>query len=297
MQHALTIDVEDYFQVAAFFDVVDYERWDEYPRRVVQNTRRILELLDRRSVRATFFVLGWVAEREPELVREIAAGGHEIACHGWSHQFIYRQTPECFREETRRSKALLESLSGGPVEGYRAASYSVTNDSRWALEIIREAGFSYDSSVFPVRHDNYGMPDAPHLPHMARTGAGDLLEFPLTTARFGPLSLPVAGGGYFRLYPYAFTRAMILRHERSRTDPFIFYLHPWEIDPSQPQIEGASKKSRFRHYLNLSRCEARLARLVDEFEFVPLGDVARSLLAGQDQTDALPRHAYDAAYA
>ncbi|MEE4384472.1 MAG: XrtA system polysaccharide deacetylase [Pseudomonadales bacterium] len=279
MSHALTVDVEDYFQVAAFFDVIPAASWDHWPSRVRDTTHRVLDLIDEADRRATFFVLGWVAERHPELVREIHRRGHEVACHGYSHQYVYGQAPTVFREETCRSKHLLEQLTGEPVTGYRAASYSITPESSWALEILVEAGFRYDSSIFPIRHDHYGFPGAPLVPHWAETASGSLLEFPLTTAEFGPLSLPVAGGGYFRLYPYSFTRSMIRRHQRTRSDPFIFYLHPWEIDPDQPRIPNARLRSRLRHYLNLKHCEARLTRLLNDFEFQTMGELSRTYAA------------------
>lgn len=265
-QNALTIDVEDYFHVSAFADHVDRAAWDKMDTRVERNTGRILELLAERDVRATFFILGWVAERSPGLVREIAAAGHEIACHGFSHQLIYKQTPDEFRQETLRSKHLLEDLVQRPVAGYRAASYSITNRSLWALDVLVEAGFVYDSSVFPVRHDLYGIPGAQDIPHRLKTPAGhELVEFPLSTLNLLGYRLPIAGGGYFRLYPYAFTRAG-LRAINRRGKPFIFYLHPWEVDPDQPRI-AAGWRSRFRHYNNLDKCEIRLKRLLDDFSF------------------------------
>ncbi len=282
MHHALTIDVEDYFQVAAFFGVIDRDDWGKWPSRVDTNTRRILDLLDEHDARATFFVLGWVAERQPDLVREIARRGHEVGCHGFSHRFIYEQSEAEFRAETQRAKALLEDITGDPVRGYRAASYSITEASCWALETIRASGFEYDSSVFPIRHDNYGLARAPGVPHWAATAGGRILEFPLTTARLFGMNLPVAGGGYFRAYPYALTRTMIRRHERMRRDPFIFYLHPWEIDPQQPRIAGAPLRSRMRHYINLASCEGRLMRLLGDFRFTPLGRFATEFSRDDD---------------
>lgn len=274
--NALTVDVEDYFQVSAFAENIDQRDWDKHPLRVENNTRRLLDLFDEREVKATFFVLGWVAERVPNLVREIASRGHEIACHGYSHQLVYNQTPNKFREETLHSKQLLEDIVQVPVRGYRAASYSITERSRWALDIIAEAGFDYDSSIFPVRHDRYGIPGAPDSPHRLETPNGhSLVEFPLSTARLFYYRLPVAGGGYFRIYPYALTRSG-LRQINRRQQPFIFYLHPWEIDPEQPRI-AANWFSRFRHYRNLEKCESRLCRLMAEFQFGTAWDVLNTL--------------------
>ena len=267
IRNALTVDVEDYFHVSAFSECIDQNDWDSYPLRVEKNTRRLLDLFDLHSVKATFFVLGWVAERTPELVMEIAARGHEVACHGYSHQLVYNQSPGIFREETIRSKTLLEDIIQAPVTGYRAASYSITGRSLWALDIIAGAGFEYDSSIFPVRHDRYGIPDASVYPHRMKTPNGNLLvEFPLSTARIFGLRLPVAGGGYFRLYPYRLTKAGLERINDRENKPFIFYLHPWEIDQEQPRIK-ASLLSRFRHYNNLGRCESRLQKLMTDFSF------------------------------
>jgi polysaccharide deacetylase family protein (PEP-CTERM system associated) len=207
-RNALTVDVEDWYHVSAFADRIDPANWDSYAPRVGDNTRRLLELFARHDTKATFFILGWVAERQPALIREIAAAGHEVACHGWSHQLVYGQEQEIFRAETLRSKALLEDLLGQPVSGYRAASYSITNESLWALDVLAEAGFEYDSSIFPVRHDRYGIPDGERWPHVITTPSGQSWSsFPLSTAYWMGMRLPVAGGGYFRLYPYALTRA------------------------------------------------------------------------------------------
>lgn len=271
MYNALSVDVEDYFQVQAFRGSVAPDSWAGRPSRVVANTRRLLELLARHRVRATFFVLGWVAEREPALVRAIAAAGHEVACHGYSHQPIYEQSPEVFARETARAKQVLEEQVQRPVLGYRAASWSITRASTWALDIIARLGFAYDSSVFPVRHDYYGLPGAQRFIHQHHTTAGPLSEFPPSTVRLGPLTLPVGGGGYFRLYPYCVTRAGLNRINREG-HPFMFYLHPWEIDPQQPRLSGPWR-SRLRHYLNLERCEGRLERLLGDFRFLPVCEV------------------------
>ena len=277
LRNALTVDVEDWYHVSAFADRIDPAGWDSFAPRVGDNTRRLLELFARHDTRATFFILGWVAERQAALVREIAAAGHEVACHGWSHQLVYGQERETFREETLRSKALLEDLLGKPVSGYRAASYSITRESLWALDVLAEAGFEYDSSIFPVRHDRYGIPDGERWPHLITTPSGaKLVEFPLSTAYWMGMRLPVAGGGYFRLYPYALTRAGLGSINRDGK-PFIFYLHPWEIDPAQPRMTDASWKSKFRHYNGLEKCEARLERLMQDFRMT----TCREVLAGQ----------------
>lgn len=214
-------------------------------------------------------MLGWVGERFPQLVKEIAARGHEIACHGFSHRLVYEQSPKEFREETVRSKKLLEDISGSEVLGYRAASYSIVEESLWALDILAELGFVYDSSIFPVRHDRYGIPDAERRPHRMTTPNGStILEWPLATASICGLRLPVAGGGYFRLFPYWLSRWGLESINEREARPFIFYLHPWEIDPGQPRVP-ASWLSRFRHYTNLHKCEERLRRLLAEFNFGP----------------------------
>ena len=276
IQNALTVDVEDYFHVSAFAGSIKLEDWDSHTLRVEGNNRRLLDLFDQHNVKATFFVLGWVAERLPGLVQEIANRGHEVACHGYSHQLVYNQTPAVFREETLRSKKFLEDIIQAPVNGYRAASYSITERSRWALDILAEAGFVYDSSIFPIRHDRYGIPGSPEIPYTLGTPAGHtLVEFPLSTVKVFGYSLPVAGGGYFRLYPYALTRAGLGRINRQQR-PFVFYLHPWEIDPDQPRI-SANWFSRFRHYNNLDKCESRLHKLVTDFRFETMWGVLRNL--------------------
>lgn len=276
MKNAFTIDVEDYYQVEAFAGVVNKCAWGEYESRVVDNTHRLLDLLDTYSVKGTFFILGWVAQHERALVREIADRGHEIASHGMSHTLVYTQTPEVFRDETRRSKALLEDICQRPVIGYRAATYSITRKSLWALDILHEEGFQYDSSIFPMRHDRYGIPDAQPYPNRLRTPAGyTLVEFPISIFRSGAVKLPVAGGGYFRLLPYPVTRWGLSQINRSGHE-FVFYLHPWEVDPEQPRIQNAGAMSRFRHYLNLSQTRPRLERLLSDFSFTTMEDVLRT---------------------
>ncbi|HHJ34397.1 MAG TPA: DUF3473 domain-containing protein [Gammaproteobacteria bacterium] len=272
IQNALTVDVEDYFQVSAFAENIAYSDWDKHSLRVEENTHRLLDMFDEAKVKSTFFVLGWVADRNKSLVEEIARRGHEVASHGYSHQLVYDQTPEVFREEAVRSKKLLEDIIQKPVNGYRAASYSITERSLWALDILVEAGFEYDSSIFPVKHDRYGIPNAKDIPHRLTTPDGNsLVEFPLSTAKVFSYQLPVAGGGYFRLYPYLLSKAGLSQINRNKK-PFIFYLHPWEIDTEQPRI-SAKWFSRFRHYNNLHKCEARLTRLLDDFRFTTVRDV------------------------
>ena len=292
IENALTIDVEDYFQVAALAEAVRREDWHSMEYRVEANTQRILSLLDRHKARATFFTLGWVAEKSPELVRLIRKEGHEIASHGYSHQLIYNQTPEVFREETRRSKQILEDIIGEPVTGYRAASYSITNQSRWALDILSEEGFTWDSSIFPVHHDRYGMPGAPRWPHRLKTDKGhELAEFPLSTLKFPGYTLPIAGGGYFRLFPYWFSRWGLGSINR-QGQPFVFYLHPWEVDPGQPRLD-VKWFSRFRHYNNLDVCEARLSKLLGDFSFTTMSDVLRN--QGLLQADSVQPASFRAA--
>lgn len=271
--HAMTIDVEDYFHVAALKDVVPVSRWDYQPQRVVQNTHKILSIFEEKGIKGTFFILGWVAERNPELVKAIASAGHEIASHGYSHQLIYSQSPAVFREETYKSKEILEGICQKPVIGYRAASYSITNKSLWALDILAELGFRWDSSIFPVYHDNYGIPDTPSVPYEIQTrNGGSLTEFPITSADLAGLSIPAAGGGYFRQFPYPLFKFLFKHASQQNTVPKIFYLHPWEIDPDQPRFNNASWFSRFRHYTNLAKCEGRLNQLIDDFEFGTLSE-------------------------
>ncbi|MGO1463522.1 MAG: XrtA system polysaccharide deacetylase [Marinobacter sp.] len=266
--HAMSIDVEDYFHVAALSGVVSPDQWDSLPSRVEQNTERLLALFEKHQVKATFFVLGWVAERFPGVIRKLSDYGHEIASHGYSHQLIYTQSQAVFREETIRSKALLEDITGKTVEGYRAASYSITRESLWALDILIEAGFTWDSSIFPIRHDNYGIPNSPSAPYTIETANGATIrEFPLTTAHMLGLSIPAAGGGYFRQFPYPLFRYLFRNASGFGSRPQVFYLHPWEIDPEQPRYNDASWFSRFRHYTNLDKCYSRLDRLLGDFRF------------------------------
>jgi polysaccharide deacetylase family protein (PEP-CTERM system associated) len=260
-----SIDVEDYFQVAAFEKVILPASWDGYASRVERNTSKIIDLLDTHRVKGTFFIVGWTAERYPDMVKEIAARGHEIGCHSYLHQKIYNLTPAVFREDTKRAKGILEEITGRSVIGYRAPTYSITKKSLWALDILQELGFRWDSSIFPVRHDNYGIPDAPRFAY--KLADHDLTEYPISTAQFFGRRVPIAGGGYFRIFPYWFTKMALLKINLQERKPFIFYLHPWEIDPGQPQIHNAGWKSRFRHYRNLDKTEERLNRLLRDFQF------------------------------
>lgn len=264
--NAMTIDVEDYFHVSVFDGVVPRHRWEGFESRVCANTDRILEILESYEVKGTFFVLGWVAERFPDLVRRIAASGHEVASHGYAHRLVYDQTPKAFREDVRRAKGLLESAAGSAVLGYRAPSYSVTPRSLWALDILIQEGYRYDSSVFPIKHDRYGIPISPRHAYLLQRSVGAIVEAPASTTRIGPVNLPIAGGGYFRILPYGWTRWGISRVNRLEERPVIFYLHPWEIDPDQPRMK-AGLVSRFRHYRNLHTTEARLRQLLADFRF------------------------------
>ncbi len=278
--NAFTVDVEDYYHVAALAPAIPRDSWASRECRVERNTDRLLGLLDEKRVRGTFFILGCAAERAPGLVRRIHAAGHEIACHGLSHQLVYEQTPAEFREETLRAKALLEEAIGQRVLGYRAASFSVVRASLWALDTLIDLGFAYDSSIFPIRHDLYGIPDASSEPGRLTAPSGrTLVEFPMVPASWLGMKVPVCGGGYFRIFPYWLTRAGMRQINRSGR-PFPFYLHPWEIDPDQPRIRVGAL-SRFRHYTNLHRCEQRLGRLLSEFTFSSMREVlrARGLLA------------------
>ncbi|PYX50749.1 MAG: polysaccharide deacetylase family protein [Acidobacteria bacterium] len=294
VSNALTIDVEDYFHVAALAPHIHRDSWTSRESRVVGNTQRLLAIFEQFDVRGTFFVLGWVAEQYPQLVRDIAVRGHEIACHGFSHRLVYEQSPEEFYAETLRAKSLLEDITGSAVLGYRAASYSIVRESLWALDILVELGFVYDSSIFPVRHDRYGIPNAGRAPHrMSIPNGKSIVEWPLATAEILGCRLPVAGGGYFRLLPYWLTRWGLTSINRRELRPFVFYLHPWEIDPAQPRVP-ASWLSRFRHYTNLEKCEARLRRLLGEFKFGTARDglVQLGLLSGTVRYDESDHRLY-----
>jgi len=273
LRNAMTVDVEDYFHVAALAEAIRRDDWSSMEYRADANTHKLLQLFADKGIKATFFILGWVAQRSPELIRAIHAAGHEIACHGMSHQLVYRQTPQEFLQETRDSKALLEDLIGAPVHGYRAASWSITKQSLWALDVIHDLGFEYDSSIFPIRHDRYGIVDAPLRPSVVATpSGGKLVEFPPSTATMLGVRVPVAGGGYFRLLPYWLTRMGLRQINRDLQQSFIFYLHPWEVDPEQPRVR-VGWLSRFRHYTNLRKTHDRLQRLIEEFRFTTVRNV------------------------
>jgi polysaccharide deacetylase family protein (PEP-CTERM system associated) len=272
-RNAMTVDVEDYFHVSALAESIDKSQWSSRELRVEQNTERLLQLFSDAGISATFFVLGWVAERCPQLVRRIHAMGHELASHGWSHELVYNQQRDVFRSEADRCKKLLEDLSGSPVLGYRAASYSITAKSMWALDDLIDLGFRYDSSIFPVRHDRYGVPGASRIPGPVDAPSGrSILEFPLTTSRFMGMTIPCSGGGYFRIFPFGLTRFLLNNVVRKDGIPFIFYLHPWEIDADQPRVK-ASLLSTFRHYRNLDRCYGRLQKLTQLYRFTTVKEV------------------------
>lgn len=284
--NAFTVDVEDYYQVSAFEKHVPRDQWDQWESRVVANTRRILALLDRRQVKGTFFVLGWVAQRHPRLVREIHAQGHEIGSHGYWHRLIYEHSPGDFRDNLRRSRNVLEDAIAR-VTAHRAASFSITARSLWALEILVDEGFSVDSSIFPIHHDRYGIPGAEPRLHRLATPAGPLWEFPPSVARIARMNLPVSGGGYFRLYPLFWTHYCLGRINRRGRQPFVFYIHPWEIDPDQPRVAGPSRLTRFRHYVSLGQTERKLDRLLARFRFGRVSNV----VAAQASRSLLPEGA------
>ncbi|MDZ4869099.1 MAG: DUF3473 domain-containing protein [Alphaproteobacteria bacterium] len=262
----MSFDVEDYFQVQAFADVCDRARWDGYESRVERNTNLILDLLAERSTHATFFTLGWVAERYPSIVRRVVAEGHELASHGYAHHRVDQQTPDQFRADIRQTKKILENATGTLIKGYRAATFSVGPTTPWAFQVLEEEGYDYSSSVYPVAHDNYSNPDAPRFAYRPK-GTSRLWEYPISTVRLAGRNIPCGGGGYFRVAPYAAFRRAIAHINETEHQSAIFYLHPWEVDPDQPRPEGVSLKSRFRHYLNLTRTVPRLKRLLQDFRW------------------------------
>jgi len=262
-QNALTVDVEDYFQVEAFAGIIDRGDWDGFPRRVVRNTERLLDLFAETGVSGTFFTLGWIAERYPHLVRRIAGAGHEVASHGFAHRRVSAQSPAEFLADIRLAKAILEDVSGQDVAGYRAPSFSISESNRWAFDAIMQAGYRYSSSIYPIRHDHYGMPHAPRFAHESRPG---LIEIPIATVRILRRNLPAGGGGYFRLLPYRISRWSIERINACDGKPTMFYFHPWELDVDQPRV-AASLKSRYRHYVNLRRMAPRIASLLRDFRW------------------------------
>jgi polysaccharide deacetylase family protein (PEP-CTERM system associated) len=271
----MTVDVEDYFHASAFDRVVSRPSWSTQDSRVVQNTERLLECFDRAGIHATFFVLGWVAERFPRLVRDIAERGHEIASHGFQHQLIYLLTPDQFRDDIRRAKSTIEDAAGCIVRGYRAPSFSIVRASLWALDVLIEEGHSYDASIFPIRHDRYGIADAPRQAHRIDTPAGSIVEVPSSTVRLGQRNLPIAGGGYFRLLPYAWTRWGMARLNGAG-EPAVFYIHPWEIDANQPRLP-VGRLTALRHYHGLDTTLDRLETLCNDFAF----DTVSAMLAAR----------------
>ena len=269
MKNALTIDLEDYYQVSAFSDTLVVDQWDNYPSRVEHNTAKLLSILDEGKARATFFTLGWVARKYPKLIKEIADRRHEIACHSNVHRSVYAMSADEFRADTLEAKKLLEDIIGAPVLGYRAPSFSITRNSLWAYEILIELGFSYDSSVFPIKHPNYGWPRAPRFPFMIRTTGGSILEFPMPTLQLAGVRAPIGGGAYLRLLPYWFTRWALRYVNEGEGLSACVYLHPWELDSEQPRMQG-SLSARLRHYFGLKGAEAKLRRMLLDFEVQPL---------------------------
>jgi polysaccharide deacetylase family protein (PEP-CTERM system associated) len=268
--NAMTVDVEDFFQVSAFESIISPEQWQEYQPRVDHNTRRLLDLFAEKGVKSTFFVLGWVAERYPELIKEIHKQGHEVASHGYAHRRATEQTPEVFRQDVQRSRDHLEDLLGEKLSGYRAPSFSIGYDSEWAFEVLADLGFKYSSSTYPVKHDLYGTPD---WPRFAYTRPEGIVEIPIPTLKIMGKQIPIGGGGYFRLYPYKVTEKLVKKYLKDEKQPYSFYFHPWEIDADQPRLKHAPLKSRFRHYVNLHRTEGKLIRLLEDFSWSTMRDV------------------------
>ncbi|MEO8837418.1 MAG: XrtA system polysaccharide deacetylase [Herbaspirillum sp.] len=266
IRNALTIDVEDYFQVSAFASHIKRTDWPNIPCRVESNIERILSILATSDIKATFFTLGWIAERYPKMVRSIIEQGHEIASHGYGHLRVTDQTVEEFNDDISRSKMILEDIGGQPVLGYRAPSFSIGKDNLWALDVLLKAGYRYSSSIYPIRHDHYGMPDAPRFAFYPN-GKDGLLELPITTIRLANRNFPAGGGGFFRLFPYALSRWLIRHVNEHDQKSTIFYFHPWEIDPGQPRQTHIGMKTRFRHYINLNRTQARLEALTQDFKW------------------------------
>ena len=287
--HCLTFDIEEHFQVSAFDSPMRRRHWDQFESRVVRNTHRILELLAMHDARATFFVLGWVAERHPELVLDIARDGHEIASHGYAHELIMNQTPEQFRADIRKAKAILEDITGKAVLGYRAPSFTITPETSWTLQALVEEGYLYDSSIVPIFHDRYGFPGSDPRPHRLVTAVGSLWEVPPTTVKVLGVRLPAAGGGYLRVYPFKVFRWLLKRAE-AQGHPLVVYCHPWELDPEQPRMNG-SWFSEFRHYINLHKTKGRLTLLLSEFAFAPIRDGIEAINKLAQQQGREPRSA------
>jgi polysaccharide deacetylase family protein (PEP-CTERM system associated) len=286
--HCLSFDVEEYFQVSAFWTEARRQQWDRLESRVETSTRKIADHLAAHGTRATFFILGWVAERHPGLVKALAMAGHEIASHGYGHELVTAQSPAEFREDVRKAKRILEDLVGQPVFGYRAPSFSITRKTLWALSILVQEGYLYDTSVFPIVHDRYGIPGAKPTSHQLDTDAGPIWEIPPSTFKLFRARLPIAGGGYFRLFPYPLLRRLLRRVEREG-HPLVMYLHPWELDPDQPKMQGPLL-SRARHYLNLRRTEPRFVSLLKDFQFAPLKEALAPIAqrVGKNVADWVP---------
>ena len=272
MKNALSFDLEDYYHVSAFAEQISAEEWQNFASRVERNTNAVLELLADSGQRATFFTLGWVAEKYPQLIRQIADASHEIACHSHRHRLIYQMTPQEFLEDTYRAKNVLEQAGGQLVRGYRAPSFSLTENSLWAFNVLAELGFTYDSSIFPVRHPNYGMPAAPRTPFRVDTPFGPIVEFPMPTLELAGRRSPIGGGAYLRLLPYWYTRWAMRYLNRSEQRPVCVYLHPWELDPEQPKMQGRLT-ARIRHYIGLRGVQKKLRRMLRDFEFAPMGEL------------------------
>jgi len=274
--NAFTVDVEDYFHVSAFADQIATSEWNSYESRVVRNTHRLLRLLDDYGVRGTFFILGWVADKYPALVKEIQKSGHEIGCHSFWHRLIYEMTPESFREDLRQASQAIEEITSSRVRAYRAPSFSITAKSLWALDVLIDGGYQIDASIFPVRHDRYGIPGAERFPHEIRRKTGRIVEFPASVHRVWKMNLPVAGGGYFRLYPAWLSLRWLGLINSRQARPFVFYVHPWELDPQQP-VMHCRFRSRWRHYQNLDTTEPKLHKLLRNFRFGTLSEALASM--------------------
>jgi polysaccharide deacetylase family protein (PEP-CTERM system associated) len=277
IRNILTVDVEDYFMVSAFSNIIKTDAWDRYSSRVERNTMHVLDILARYDAKGTFFILGWIAERYPQIVKEIDRRGHEIGCHSYYHKLVYEMSIEDFKEDTEKAKAILENVIGKEVCGYRAPSYSITKKSFWAMEVLRESGFLFDSSIFPVVHDRYGYPEFSRFPKVVETASGKILEIPMSTFRVWDKNIPVGGGGYLRLFPISLTEWAIRKVNEEEKEAAIVYFHPWEIDSGQPRING-SRLSRFRHYVNIERTENRIEHLLRTFSFGSIGDVHHDLI-------------------
>lgn len=267
----MTCDVEDYFQVSAFDGIVPRDHWTDVECRIPRNIDKVLQLFADSDTKATFFTLGWVAEHHPEVIRRIVDEGHELASHGMCHLRVWSQTPDEFRQDASRARALLEDTGGVSVIGYRAASWSIDRRTPWAHEILADLGYRYSSSVYPIKHDHYGMPDAPRRPY--EIDGTEIMEVPPSTARFASRNIPVSGGGYFRLFPLKLSKRFINKHQETEPYPYVFYFHPWELDPEQPRFNDASLKARFRHYLNLDKFERRLSDLLRTYQWGRMDEI------------------------